>query len=230
MAGFIYQDAYLVWHTLQTISESIELQQASTLRFELDNNIQNALSQDEKNLITQLSVDGLVVISSIQSVVDKYLSEKELQGQWLKELKVIGARKKTLELKAKNLDQEISKGGLFRGKKQKALSNERDRVATQLTQVIGEVSSLSQRLENLEQQRRALSERISIEEALREMRWVFGPKGNKSGFVLVLTTSGKFLLNYLTEMSENVLKERSLAQILVYGMAWSIAERNKNAH
>ena len=229
MAGFIYQDAYLVWHTLKTISDSIELQQASTLRFELDNSIQDALSQDEKKLITQLSVDGLLVISDIQGVVDKYLSEKELQEQWLKELKISGARKKTLELKAKNLDQELSKGGFFKGKQQ-ALSMERDRVATQLTQVIGEVSSLSQRLESLEQQRRALSERISTEEALREMRWVFGPKGNKSGFVLVLTTPGKFLLNYLSEMSQNVLKERSLAQILVYGMAWSIAERNKNTH
>ena len=230
MADFIYQDAYLVWQTLKTISDSIELQQASTLRFELDDIIQDALSQDGKKLITQLSVDGLVVISDIQGVVDKYLSEKELQEQWLRELKISGARKKTLELKAKNLDQELSKGGLFRGKKQQALSIERDRVATQLTQVIGEVSSLSQRLESLEQQRRALSERISTEEALREMHWVFGPEGNKSGFVLVLTTPGKFLLNYLSEMSQNILKERSLAQILVYGMAWSIAERNKNTY
>ena len=230
MAGFIYQDAYLVWNALRIISESIDLQQASTHRFELDNIVQDALSQTEKNLITQLSIDGIVVISSIQGVVDKYLSERQFQEKWLKELKVSGARKKTLELKAKNLDQEISKGGLFRGKKQQVLSVERDRVATQLTQVIGEVSGLSRRLENLEQQRRALSERISTEEALREMHWVFGPKDNTHGFVLVLSDSGQFLFNYLSEISQTVLKQRSLAQILVYGMAWSIAERNNRNH
>ncbi len=226
MAGFIYQDAYLVWNTLRIIAESIELQQASTLRFELDEIVQGALSQEEKNLVTQLSVDDLVIISDIQGTVAKYLSEREAQEQWQKDLKINGARRKTLELKAKNLDQELSKGGLFRGKKQQVLAVERDRVATQLTQVVGEISGLSQRLQSLEQQRRALSERISTEEALREMRWVFGPQQN-SGLALVLTNSGHFLLNYLSQMSPTVLKGRSLPQVLVYGMAWSIAERNQ---
>ena len=77
MAGFIYQDAYLVWNTLRIIAESIELQQASTLRFELDEIVQDALSQEEKNLVTQLSVDDLVIISDIQGTVAKYLSERE---------------------------------------------------------------------------------------------------------------------------------------------------------
>ena len=226
MAGFIYQDAYLVWNTLRIIAESIELQQASTLRFELDEIVQDALSQEEKNLVTHLSVDDLVIISDIQGTVEKYLSEREAQEQWQKDLKINGARRKTLELKAKNLDQELSKGGLFRGKKQQVLAVERDRVATQLTQVIGEISGLSQRLQSLKQQRQALSERISTEEALREMRWVFGPQQN-SGLALVLTNSGHFLLNYLSQMSPTVLKGRSLPQVLVYGMAWSIAERNQ---
>jgi hypothetical protein len=226
VAGFIYQDAYLVWNTLRIIAESIELQQASTLRFELDEIVQDALSQEEKNLVTQLSVDDLVIISDIQGTVEKYLSEREAQEQWQKDLKINGARRKTLELKAKNLDQELSKGGLFRGKKQQVLAVERDRVATQLTQVIGEISGLSQRLQSLEQQRRALSERISTEEALREMHWVFGPQ-QTSGLALVLTNSGQFLLNYLSQMSPTVLKGRSLSQVLVYGMAWSIAECNQ---
>ena len=228
MAGFIYQDAYLVWHALEVISNSIKLQRASTLRFELDDQSQAMLALEEKNILTQMRVDQLIIISDIQGVLDKYFNEVKFQDQWTQELKVSGARRKTLELRTRNLDQELSKGGLFRGRKQQPLMLERNRIATQLIQLHSEVSALSNELESLDQQRRALSERISTEDVLRDMHWVAAPQCVSGGLAISLTVEGQFLFDYLSDMSPNVLKGRSLSQVLVYGLAWSIAERSNS--
>lgn len=228
MVGFIYQDAYLVWHALEVISNSIKLQRASTLRFELEEQSQAMLALEEKNILTQMRIDQLIIISDIQGVLDKYFNEIKFQDQWAQELKVSGARRKTLELRARNLDQELSKGGLFRGRKQQPLMLERNRIATQLIQLHGEASALSNKLESLDQQRRALSERISTEDVLRDMHWVAAPQCVSGGLAISLTVEGQFLFDYLSDMSPNVLKGRSLSQVLVYGLAWSIAERSNS--
>ena len=117
MSGFIYPDAHQVWRLFKIISESMELQQAATLRFDLSTRPQVGLTLAERRLITPLSIDKLITVTSVQASLDKYFSEQVHREEWTQQLNAHLARLKTLELRAGNLDQELSKGGLFRGKK-----------------------------------------------------------------------------------------------------------------
>ena len=225
MAGYIYPDAYLVWHTLKVVAASMSLQQALTLRFDFTEHPQEILTLDEHHLITALRVDQLLVLSDVQMILDKYFNELKQQDEWNNQLKACGARRKTLEMRARNLDNELSKSGLFRSRKQEPLKQERDRISTQLTQIHGEMTTLTTKLESLEQQRRTLGERISTDDSLRSAQWVATPNGINSGVAVFLTNEGQFLLDYLSEMKPEVLKGRTLPEVLVYGMAWSLAEK-----
>ena len=226
MPGYIYQDAYTVWRALKTIVESMSLQQAKTLRFDLDQHPQHPLRDDERRLIAQLSVDKLIIMTNIQSSLDKYFAELIHRDELSQQLKASNARLKTLELRARNLDQELSKSGLFRGKKNTTLKKQRDQVSTHLTQVHGEISGLQTRLHSIEQQRRALGERISTEDELQRARWVSIEGDALNGIVLSLTEQGMFLLNYLSDMSPDILRGKTLPPVLVYGFAWSMANQN----
>ena len=169
-----------------------------------------------------LSVDKLITITSIQSVLEKYFSEQDYQEEWTQQLRASNARLKTLELRARNLDQELSKGGLFRGKKNEALQRQRDQVSTLLTQVHGEITTYQTRLESLDQQWRALGERISVEEELRQARWVSLEGEDKLGMALKISEEGQFLYDHLSEMNPPAIKGRNLSETLLYGHAWSI--------
>lgn len=201
----------------------MELQQAVTLRFDLSTRPQVGLTIEQAKLITPLSVDRLVILTNIQSALDQYFSARAHQEEWTQQLSACQARLKTLELRARNLDQELSKGGLFRAKKNEGLQRQRDQVSTHLTQVHGEITGLESRLSSLDQLWRALAERISIEEDLEQARWISTEGGISEGLAITLTEEGRFLLDYLSEMLPEAIKAKDLSQVLIYGHAWSIS-------
>ena len=127
-----------------------------------------------------------------------------------------------MELRSRNLDQELAKGGFFRGKRQQELQRESELLSDKLLKVRNEVAMLTSQLDQVEQARRALGKQVSTQEDLREAKWVIDPSAVSGGVVISLTHEGHFLLNYLSEMKPDAIKGRTLPQALVYGIAWSM--------
>lgn len=222
MSSYIYKDAFEVWDTLQTIDQSPELQRAVTLRFELDEESSPSLKDKNRSLLFELNADKLIKLESVQDQINHYRSLEQHKHDWTQQLAALNARLRTLELRSRNLDQELSKGGFFRGKRQQELQHESERLSDNILQVRNEASLLNSQLDQVEQARRALGKQVSTQEELREAKWVCDTSAVSGGVVISLTREGRFLLTYLSEMKPEAIRGRTLPQALVYGIAWSM--------
>ena len=222
MSSYIYDDAFEVWETLSTIDQSPELQRAFTLRFELSEEPSPSLTEKNRSLLFELNADKLIKLESVQEQINHYRSLEQHKLDWAQQLAALNARLRTLELRTRNIDQELAKGGFFRGKRQQELQRESERLVDKLLQVRNEVSLLNSQLDQVEQARRLLGKQVSTQEDLREAKWVIDHSAVSGGVVISLSNEGKFLLKYLSEMKPDAIKGRTLPQVLVYGIAWSM--------
>lgn len=219
---YIYQDAAVVRQTLQAVRDSPELQRALTLRFDFGDKPVPELTEEGRAVLFELNSDGLITLENIQGEVNRYRSIASHEAEWTQQLSALNARLRTLEMRSRNLEQEQAKGGLFRGRRQQEVQQAFNRLSDQLVQVRNEASEVSSRLDQVEGSRRVLGQQVSTDDTLRGARWVRDRSAPSGGVVISLTPEGIFLLDYLSEMKPEVLRGRSLSQVLVYGMAWSM--------
>lgn len=223
MSNYIYEDAFEVWETLHTIDRSPELQRVVTLRFDLSSELSPSLKEESRALLFELNADQLIKLESVQEQINNYRRLEQHQKEWTQQLAALNARLRTLELRSRNIDQDLARGGFFRGKRQQQLQRESERLNDQLLKVRNESAMLTSQLDQVEQARRALGQQVSTQEDLREAQWVRDDSAVSGGIVISLTQEGRFLLAYLSEMKPEAIKGRTLPQALVYGIAWSMA-------
>ena len=222
MSNYVYEDAFVVWETLWTIDQSIDLERAVTLRFNLVGESNSSLKAENRALLLELDADELIKLYKIQDHINHYRSIEKHQVEWTQQVAALTARLRTLEMRARNIEQDLAKGGFFRGKRQKELQLESERLSDKILQVRNEVHMLDSKLEEIERSRRSLGQEVNTHEDFREARWVLDESALSGGVVVSLTHEGRFLLNYLSEMKPAAIRERTLPQALVYGIAWSM--------
>jgi len=218
----VYEDAFVVWETLWTIDQSIDLQRAVTLRFNLIGESSPSLNTESRALLFELNADALIKLDKIQDHINHYRSIEKHQVEWTQQVAALTARLRTLEMRARNIEQDLTKGGFFRGKRQQELQLESGRLTDKILQIYNEVNVLNSNLDEIERARRLLGQQVNTHEDFREARWVLDESAMSGGVVVSLTHEGYFLLKYLSEMKPEAIKGRSLPQVLVYGIAWSM--------
>lgn len=222
MSEYQYQDAYILWEILRVIDQSPRLQRAMTLRFELDLMDCPSLPVESSSLLFELNQDELVKLSTLQASFNRYISSEKNRAEWTQQLGALNARLRTLEMRARNVEQELSKSGLFRGRSQKELSLENQRLSDQRIKLLNEIHELQSKLESIETHRRQLGEQINSDEMFSETRWVIDPRALAGGIAVELTPEGRFLFEYLSEMKPEALKGKALSHALIFGSAWSL--------
>ena len=222
MSVIDYQDALTVWEALHTISHSATLQNVITHRFAIEGERAPTLSVEGDALLEALNADQLIRLEMIQTSVLEYHRAERQRDESQQKLAAINARRRTLEMRARNVEQEQSRGGLFRGKRQQELIAESQKLSDALLRAHNEAGDLEDQLQLIERYRAEISEQLSRDPNLQDARWV-KCSGERAGVVLVLTAEGRFLFDYLSEMRREVLSGRPLSHVLVYGVAWSMS-------
>ena len=223
MTSYRYDDAYLVWKTLHVIDQSISVQRAMSLHFTFDPNDNHPkLPANCVPLLFELNADELIDLTPLQESLNRYINAERQKVDWTQQLGAQNARLRTLEMRARNIDQELSKSGLFRGRSHKELHLESQRLSDRRIRLLNEIHELTANLEGIDDHRRKLGERINTEDQFRNTRWVIEPDTSSGGIAASLTSQGNFLLSYLSEMKVDVLRGQSLSHALVYGISWSI--------
>ena len=222
MSNTIYQDAFSIWDTLTKINVALSLQNAITLRFKAGESPVTPLTSAGDALLESLHADQLIRLETIQTQVAEYRNAELQRDEWRQRLAAVNARRRTLEMRARNVEQEQGRGGLFRGKRQQELLLESQNLSDALLRAHNEAGDLEDNLSRIERYRAEISERLRADQTLQDARWVMCGR-EQGGVVATLTPEGRFLLTYLSEMRPEVLQERPLSQVLVYGVAWSMS-------
>ena len=222
MSATDYQDAPVVWETLHTITDSATLQNMVTQRFSVEGERTPTLSAEGEALLEALNADQLIRLEMIQSRTLDYHRAELQRDESQQRLAAVNARRRTLEMRARTVEQEQSRGGLFRGKRQQELIAESQKLSDALLRAHNEAGDLEDKLQLIERYRAEISEQLSKDSNLQDARWVSCPSA-RAGVVVTLTSEGQFLLHYLSEMKRDVLQGRPLSHVLVYGIAWSMS-------
>jgi hypothetical protein len=217
-----YPNAFSVFNVLNTVQESADLPRAMAHKFRSDEAVIGApLNPDELLVLRALAIDGFARLPTLQLEIDQYREDYMLERDWLQQLKSMTARTKTLELQMRNVEQEQSKTGLFSGKSKQELLLKASRIQAQLSHCRQEASILGSKLEGLEYKLKAIAEAIQADEGLKYAKWI-----HQNMIAVQLTPKGLFLLEYLEEISSELMHDRPLSQILLYGHQWSAQVSN----
>lgn len=218
-----YPNAFYVFNVLKTVQESAELPRAMAHKFRSDEAVLGTpLNADELLVLRALAIDGFARLPILQLEIDQYREEYMREKEWQQQLKSMRARTKTLELQMRNVEQEQSKTGLFSGKSKQELLLKASRIQAQLSHCRQETSTLRSKLEGLEYKLKAIAEAIQADEGLKYAKWV-----HQNTIAVQLAPNGLFLLEYLEEISPELMHDRPLSQVLLYGHQWSAQLSNR---
>ena len=204
-----YPSAERVFELLSAVEQGVSLHRAIASRLASTHPSATPMSAEAHGLIAGLVADGCLVTAGFQSELAKALTLMRSEGELNQQLKALTARYKTLELQLRNTEQELKKGGLFRGKVKQELALKASRLEAQLTH-------LKKDLQAAQDQRslpdfllkKAATEAAALPE-LSDARWLEADE-----LVLALTPPGRFLFKALQELPLAHLTGKSLAQAL----------------
>ena len=137
-----FADAELVYQTLYLVSSSIFLRNAVKNNFEKS---ESSLNSTLQFTFEELMADHFLSLSELQGEIDHYRTQKERADSVLPQLKSLNARLRTLQMQHRNIEQEQSKGGLFKSKLKQELLLKNQRIVTQINQVKDEKKTLELR-------------------------------------------------------------------------------------
>lgn len=217
MSSTSYPNAHAVYELLNIIDQSVEVQSATASHFILaDEQKKPALSSQAFEYITILQQDQFIFQSDLNQEIQSYCSDYQQLDHWIQQLKSLQARQKTLQLQLRNLEKEQSKTGLFKGKAKQELMLKIQRVQQSYAQSQIDLTYLENNIENLEDTRSRIARKIAKSPQLKVARWL-----SHEQHVIGLTESGQFLLEYLKEINPDVMIDKPLSYVLLYGHQWS---------
>ena len=217
LSAFFYDNTYAVYELLQQINLAVEVHSATASHFVITEEQRgNVLSVQAKNYMHALQKDQLIQVFDLHEPILQYCQDYQLLPQWNQQLKAVLARQKTLLLRQKNLEKELSKAGLFKGKLKQQLEQKLKQAHKIYSQTQDERQALEGKVNELEQLRRTIARQIQSNTALQNARWLYHEQK-----VIALSESGQFLLEYLQEIKVEVMYNRPLSQVLLYGHQWS---------
>jgi len=166
------------------------------------------LSSGARAALDDLARDGFALTPALQRDLDRALELRAGEEDTARAIRAASARRKTLELQIRSLEQEKAKSGLFRSRSQQELTLMEQRAQEQLSATLQELQGATSRLERLEHLLRKAAQEAQADPALLDARWL-----PADGLAAALTPAGRFLLSALRELPAARLA-RSLARAL----------------
>lgn len=208
-----YPNARAALEALAAVEAGVSLQRAIAQRLAPEPSGAEArpLSLEARALLDDLARDGFVLTPPLQRDLERVLELRATEEETHRALRASNARRKTLELQLRSVEQEKSKSSLFRGKSNQELMLTEQRAQAQLGAVLQEIQAATSRLELTEHLLRKAAQESQADPALRDARWL-----PADGVTAALTAPGRFLLSALRALPADRLS-RSLAQALTAG-------------
>ncbi len=209
-----YPSARAALEALAAVDAGVSLQRAIASRLAQDpaDAAAAAMSPEARALISDLARDGFVLTPPLQRDLDRALELRATEEETQRLLRASNARRKTLELQLRSVEQEKAKSGFFRGKSQQELLLTEQRAQTQLSAVMQEIQTATARLELAEHLLRKAAQESQADIALRDSRWL-----HADALAAALTPPGRFLLGALRALPAERLAQTSLARALAAG-------------